>query len=265
MNQQRPPAGTSGASDARTAVAPPVHAPVQHELGYPAQTFPHQLRPLSPMQIELLMRAIDEWRVSSRSGNSYVEGHDVKAMLIRIFGFGGFSSETVESTLVYQQQVPQTGDKSKLNWKIASRATVRLTIHQLGAVYQETAIAGSAQPDWTESADMATKSAETDALKRAAIFLGTQFGLSLYANGALDDQIVFIAEPAQAAALAEERQRLYDEWARQQAALAGGVPPQTPQAPAGAPYVAQQGQPPTVASSAAQAAAQSMLAEGLNN
>ena len=37
---------------------------------------------------------------------------------------------------------------------------------------------------------MAVKTAESDALKRAAINLGTQFGLSLYQNGSLRDVII---------------------------------------------------------------------------
>jgi hypothetical protein len=37
---------------------------------------------------------------------------------------------------------------------------------------------------------MAIKTAESDALKRAAINLGTQFGLSLYNNGSLRDVVV---------------------------------------------------------------------------
>jgi hypothetical protein len=37
---------------------------------------------------------------------------------------------------------------------------------------------------------MAIKTAESDALKRAAINLGTQFGLSLYNNGSLQDVVV---------------------------------------------------------------------------
>ena len=36
---------------------------------------------------------------------------------------------------------------------------------------------------------MAVKTAESDALKRAAINLGTQFGLSLYNNGSLKDVV----------------------------------------------------------------------------
>jgi hypothetical protein len=37
---------------------------------------------------------------------------------------------------------------------------------------------------------MAIKTAESDAIKRAAINLGTQFGLSLYNNGSLRDVVV---------------------------------------------------------------------------
>ena len=45
-------------------------------------------------------------------------------------------------------------------------------------------------PQRGESHDMAVKTAESDAIKRAAINLGTQFGLSLYNNGSLKDIVV---------------------------------------------------------------------------
>jgi hypothetical protein len=37
---------------------------------------------------------------------------------------------------------------------------------------------------------MAIKTAESDAIKRAAINLGTQFGLSLYNNGSTKDVVI---------------------------------------------------------------------------
>ena len=40
-----------------------------------------------------------------------------------------------------------------------------------------------------EAHDMAIKTAESDALKRAAINLGTQFGLSLYDEGSMKDVV----------------------------------------------------------------------------
>jgi hypothetical protein len=147
----------------------------------------HELRPLNETQLKMLMTDLNSDRVAVKQRMSYLEAWDVKATLIRVFGFGGFSSELIESKILKAVEAPQSGNKDKNNWEITAQATVRLSIHQLGAVYTETAIAGSKQPDFTESADMAIKSAESDALKRAAIFLGTQFGLSLYNSGATQE------------------------------------------------------------------------------
>jgi recombination DNA repair RAD52 pathway protein len=70
--------------------------------------------------------------------------------------------------------------------------TLRLTVFGIGPDGQDVtyteAAAGSSRGhvDW----DMAVKTAETDALKRAAINLGDQFGLSLYNNGSLRPIII---------------------------------------------------------------------------
>lgn len=137
-------------------------------------------QPLTPRQINQLFADLHPSRVSTKQGMSYLEAHDVKATLIRIFGFANFSADLIESQILDIRQVPQSKDANKMNEKVTAKAVVRLTIHQTGATYTEAAVAGSSQPDITESIDMATKSAESDALKRAAIYLGTQFGLSLY-------------------------------------------------------------------------------------
>ena len=153
---------------------------------------------LSLPQLQKLASPIHPGRVSQRDGMSYVEAYDVKATLIRIFGYGGFSSELIDSELLFREQVPQARNKDRMNWKVAMKATVRLTIHALNnATYTEAAVAGSSQPDITESMDMALKSAESDALKRAAIFLGDQFGLSLYNDGSTNQLITRIVAPEQ--------------------------------------------------------------------
>jgi hypothetical protein len=142
-----------------------------------------------------LMSPLNPARVSKRDNMSYLEAWDVKASLIKVFGFGGFSSELIESEILDYREQPQRNNPAKMNWKVTAKAVVRLTIHQTGAVYTEAAIAGSMQPDITESMDMAIKSAESDALKRAAIFLGTQFGLSLYSNGRTGDVVQRVFAP----------------------------------------------------------------------
>lgn len=141
-------------------------------------------------------------RVATRRENgkalSYVEAWDIKATLIKVFGFGGFSVELLESKILAQFEKPQRNDPNKTNAVVVAQATVRLTIHATGAVYTETATGQNAQPDVGKAFDTALKSAESDALKRAAIFLGTQFGLSLYA-GMTDDVARPIVEPTQRA------------------------------------------------------------------
>lgn len=138
---------------------------------------------MNSQQRAKLLEPIHPGRVKHRSQGgkqlSYVEGWDVRATLIRIFGFGGFSAEVTETQIVSHD--PPT-----------VLVTLRLTVFGIGpsgqdAVYAESAIGSSrGHVDW----DMAVKTAETDALKRAAINLGDQFGLSLYNDGKTDAVIV---------------------------------------------------------------------------
>jgi len=190
-------------------------------------TLPHPYpTPITDDQLAALTAGLNPQRVSSKQGMSYLEAWDVKATLIRVFGFGGFSSQLLESSIVKAEQVPQAGNQNKMNWAITAKATVQLTIHQTGAVYTEAAIAGSKQPDFTESADMALKSAESDALKRAAIFLGTQFGLSLYDNGSNNDVVKVVLAPDQVWPLARREQLAARDAAKQLNAVVEGRAPQ---------------------------------------
>lgn len=177
----------------------------------------------SPDQILALLANLNPQRVAARDGMSYVEAHDIKNVLIGVFGFAGFSSDLISTEILRAEQVPQRNKPDKFNWSITAKAVVRLTIHATGATYTEAAIAGSKQPDFTESADMATKSAESDALKRAAIFLGTQFGLSLYAKGTTVNRVIML-EPTQKALL--EQARAERQAARGAAAAGNSAAPQ---------------------------------------
>lgn len=150
----------------------------------------HDLQPLNPAQLEVLGRALHPERVATRNQGgqrlSYLEAWDVKAHLIRIFGYGGFSSEVLSADLAFQIA---PGDGGSNNWDVGYRVLLRLTIHQLGAVYTEAAIGTAHLPQIGEAHDMAIKTAESDALKRCAVNLGTQFGLSLYDNGRTSDVV----------------------------------------------------------------------------
>ena len=61
-------------------------------------------------------------------------------------------------------------------------------------MYTESAV-GSAIGSRAEAHDNAVKNAATDALKRAAMNLGTQFGLSLYDKGSTKDVIKTTLRP----------------------------------------------------------------------
>lgn len=147
---------------------------------------------LNNAQRAQLLRPLNSGRVKKREGMSYLEAFDVKAHLTRIFGFGGWSAEVLSSDLVFEELAAKANKSGKFNWDVAYKVVLRLTIHGIGpdgcdVTYTEAAIGASHQPDRGEAHDMAVKTAESDALKRAAINLGTQFGLSLYANGATRD------------------------------------------------------------------------------
>jgi recombination DNA repair RAD52 pathway protein len=182
----------------------------------------HRPAQFTKEQLTLLMSNLDPSRVSNRkqagSTLSYVEAHDIKAMLIRTFGFANFSSDLVTGRILKLEEIQvqeskwENGrkvlltntdgtPKMKAQWRAVAEATVRLTIHATGATYTEMAVSSQNGVDPGEVADFAIKTAESDAFKRCAIFLGTQFGLSLYAKGATHDTVQVLFEPAQRATL----------------------------------------------------------------
>jgi recombination DNA repair RAD52 pathway protein len=157
---------------------------------------------LTVEQLERLHNDLHPARVARRTGGggnalSYLEAYDVKATLIRIFGYAQFSVEVIDYKITYQDTYMTTGDNPRELWRVAATATVKLTIHQTGAVYMETAAASQSGPDIGEVTDFAVKSAESDALKRCAIYLGTTFGLSLYNNGSTGDVVRKVFAPGQ--------------------------------------------------------------------
>ena len=144
---------------------------------------------LNDAQREYLLRPLAQDRVAKRTqagrSLSYVEAWDIKRTLIRVFGFGGWSWTVTEATLAFEDTVlsKSGGD----NWNVGYKVLGTLSV--AGAQYAEAAIGSASLPSRGDAHDMAIKTAESDALKRAAINLGTQFGLSLYDDGALNDVV----------------------------------------------------------------------------
>ena len=127
-------------------------------------------------QIEQLSEPILAKNVKERDGNSagtfqlaYVEGWHVIDEANRIFGYSGWTSETIETKLVAEEQKC-----------ISYIAKETITV---GDVVREGTGAGHGRfGTLGEKHQSAIKEAETDARKRAFMQFGNQFGLSLY-NG----------------------------------------------------------------------------------
>lgn len=139
---------------------------------------------LSEEQIRELLKPLDPSRVSKDGkGFAHLEAYDVRAHLNRIFGFGRWSSLVDEMVLIYETE--GTNKSGKPAWSVAYRAKCLLMVD--GGEYAEWA-AGDATnyPSRADAHDQAIKTAESQALKRCAMNLGDQFGLSLYKNGSTD-------------------------------------------------------------------------------
>ncbi len=161
---------------------------------------------LHPDLTALLLRPINQRRVFRKDGQSHLAAWDVRAHLNRCFGFAAWSAETVRAELIHDLET--TTKQQKPARKVAYRAQVKLTIHETGATYTEWAVGEAVMPEFKhgDAHDFALKTAESQALKRCAVNLGSQFGLSLYDNGNLDDVVrgVFAVKFADDVEVADE-------------------------------------------------------------
>lgn len=136
-------------------------------------------------QNEFLLRPINPLRVKQLRGNSHLEAWDVRAHLNRVFGFGNWSVQTNVEVLYSEERAGKDGQP---RWHVGARAWARL---EIGFTYYEDVAADeSVNPNRGEAMDQAVKSAASGALKRCAVNLGDQFGLSLYRGGSLGAVVV---------------------------------------------------------------------------
>lgn len=151
---------------------------------------------LSPEQIELLLGGLHPSRMQRTQGQVHLEAWDVRRWLLRIFGWGGWSFEVVSSELAHELVVP---NGERFRYTVVYRVVGRLTIRGadgLEVARFEDGAAGDAtnQPSVGDAHDMALKTAMSQALKRCAVNLGDQFGLSLY-NGGKAEPVVLRSAP----------------------------------------------------------------------
>jgi hypothetical protein len=157
-------------------------------------------------QIAQLLKPVNTRRVlKDGKRNSHLSQQDVRAHLIRLFGFGAFDVDVTGPDLVFEaeRRDEKTG-KPNNRWDVCYRATVRLTVRDPKGVkichYDGTATATAENQKRGDAHGLAIRSCESLALKRAATNLGDQFGLSLYNKGQTDALVSgLIVNPTRAA------------------------------------------------------------------
>ncbi len=134
----------------------------------------------STQQTAALAADLDRRNVAQRQGGggkqlSYIEGWHAIAEANRIFGFDGWSSETVALSLVSDGQ--RDGKTA-----VTYTARVRITVYAGDRVLTREGVgAGHGfDRDAGQSHEKAVKEAETDARKRGLMTFGNPFGLALY-------------------------------------------------------------------------------------
>ena len=127
-------------------------------------------------------------------GHSYLEQNTIRAQLTRIFGFGGWSLRQLhEPRLISRTEHQNRNGEDRVT--VVYLCSVAIVLHTRkemlsGTMPHDIEYAGVATGKGTMSPsnegdahDVALKSADSGALKRAAINMGDQFGLSLYDDG----------------------------------------------------------------------------------
>lgn len=155
------------------------------------------LRGLTADQLNMLLTPLNPNRVKDHKGNAHLEAWDVRRWLTRIFGFGGWDDEILSMDCIHSVTSPIGNDPSPLKHRCTAvyRVTMRLIVKdQCGNVlghWDDGATGeGINQVSVGDAHDLALKAALSQALKRCAVNLGDQFGLSLYNKGDLRGVVV---------------------------------------------------------------------------
>jgi DNA recombination protein Rad52 len=137
-------------------------------------------------QYEMLEAKLDTSAVKQRDKSgfklSYIEGWFAIKEANRIFGFDGWSRQTV-----YCKEVCRYEYNNKQ--KVGYEAKVLITID--GITREGTGHGSGIAKDLFDAIEGAAKEAETDAMKRALMTFGNPFGLALYDKDQADVGTVF--------------------------------------------------------------------------
>lgn len=126
---------------------------------------------------EPLSQQVVKTRSQSGRNLSYIEGWWAIHEANRIFGFGCWHQEIVDIKCVSERE-RKIGRDQKPGWGVSYIASIRVTVN---GVRREGVGAGHGiDADLGQAHESAIKEAATDAMKRAFMTFGNQFGLALY-------------------------------------------------------------------------------------
>jgi DNA recombination protein Rad52 len=135
----------------------------------------------SDLQKQLLDAPLSRTHVKQRSQAgrqlSYIEGWTAIAEANRIFGFDGWTRETVEIKCVSERE-REIGQQKRPGWGVSYIAKVRVIAQ--GVAREGVGAGHGIDVDAGQAHESAIKEAETDAMKRALMTFGNPFGLALY-------------------------------------------------------------------------------------
>jgi hypothetical protein len=158
----------------------------------------------SAKQLQALRRQPNRSHIRTREAHgrelTYLEGWYAITEANRIFGFDGWSRETIESRCVLARE-------NRGTFLAVYLARVRVTVQADGAtIIREGHGTGEGRGTSPgEVHDIAVKAAETDATKRALATFGRPFGLELYRGGKATAQQKPLPSPPSVPATAEPR------------------------------------------------------------
>lgn len=160
----------------------------------PNPTNPHPYG-LTEEQRKMLFLGLTPGRVHrDDAGHSHVQAWDDRRWMNRIFGFGGWSTRETSLTLIHERFHENKDGRDSVT--VIYRCSVVLEVKDihgniLGEYHGSAVGQAPSFPTWkiADAHDMAIKTADSQAFKRACVNLGDTFGLSLYNKGSEDPQV----------------------------------------------------------------------------
>lgn len=159
---------------------------------------------LSANQIAALRAPLSRAHVKTRQqagrALSYIEGWHAIKEANRIFGFDGWTRETVEMRLLGESQITIGRDQNtRPGWTVwyLARCRVRVRAGTDWLLREGTGYGSGIDASLGAAHESAAKEAETDAMKRALMTFGNPFGLALYDRAQADVVVEAPAKPAQ--------------------------------------------------------------------